>query len=275
MLEWSAHYPLAQILWGALCSELFGFSFAVLRLSTLILAWGGLVAFYLTLREMGIRPLPASLGTVVLLCNPVLFMLSHSFMTDVPFVSVMNGSLLFYVRWTKRGHTHDLALGSALAVVAFLIRQLGAALALAPIGYVLLMRLVGGPPRILTWPQRLCLLMPFVGLGLTLGWIRGVHGGTRVYQEGRGSQLYLVHVRMDLSAGVPARHPASRTCPLAAHMGNGQGSVVACPHLGYRDHGNPLRPLSLASGRAAPALGSHPDLERTRYGAQIDCRVDT
>src|SRR6266478_4845531 len=141
-----------------------------------MLAWGGLVAFYLTLREMGIRPLPASLGTVVLLCNPVLFMLSHSFMTDVPFVSVMNGSLLCYVRWTKRGHTHDLALGSALAVVAFLIRQLGAALALAPIGYVLLMRLVGGPRRILTWPQRLCLLMPFVGLGLTLGWIRGVHG---------------------------------------------------------------------------------------------------
>src|SRR3712207_7580105 len=26
MLEWSAHYPLAQILWGALFSRLFGFS---------------------------------------------------------------------------------------------------------------------------------------------------------------------------------------------------------------------------------------------------------
>jgi dolichyl-phosphate-mannose-protein mannosyltransferase len=183
MLEWSAHYPLAQILWGALYSQLFGFSFAVLRLSTLILAWAGLLAFYLTLRELEIRPLPATLGTGMLLCNPVLFMLSHSFMTDVPFVSIMNGALLCYVRWTKRGHTHDLALGSALAVVAFLIRQLGAALALAPIGYVLLIRLVGGPRRILTWPQRLCLLMPFVGFGLTLGWIRGIHGETRVYQE--------------------------------------------------------------------------------------------
>jgi hypothetical protein len=183
MLEWSAHYPLAQILWGALYSQLFGFSFAVLRLSTLVIAWAGLLAFYLTLRELEIRPLPASLGAVMLLCNPVLFMLSHSFMTDVPFVSVMNGSLLCYVRWTKRGHTHDLALGSALAVVAFLIRQLGAALALAPIGYLLLIRLAGGPRRILTWPQRLCLLMPFVGFGLTLGWIRGVHGETRVYQE--------------------------------------------------------------------------------------------
>src|SRR5688572_21224991 len=38
MLEWSAHYPLAQIFWGALFSRLLGFSFIVLRLSTLVLA---------------------------------------------------------------------------------------------------------------------------------------------------------------------------------------------------------------------------------------------
>src|SRR5918912_1123720 len=44
MLEWSAHYPLAQILWGALLSRLLGFSFAALRLSTLLLAWAGLLA---------------------------------------------------------------------------------------------------------------------------------------------------------------------------------------------------------------------------------------
>ena len=58
MLEWSAHYPLAQILWGALFSRLWGFSFAVLRLSTLVLAWAGLFAFFLTLRELGIKPSP-------------------------------------------------------------------------------------------------------------------------------------------------------------------------------------------------------------------------
>jgi hypothetical protein len=183
MLEWSAHYPLAQILWGVLCSQLFGFSFAVLRLSTLVLAWAGLLAFYLTLRELEIRPLPASLGALMLLYNPVLFMLSHSFMTDVPFVSVMNGALLFYARWTTRGRTRDLALGSGLAIVAFLIRQLGAALAVVPIGYLLLMRLVGGPRRVLSWLQCLWLLVPFLGLGLTLWWIHEVHGETRLYDE--------------------------------------------------------------------------------------------
>jgi hypothetical protein len=95
VLEWSAHYPIVQVLWGALFSLVFGFSFGILRVSTLVVAWLGLLAFYLTLREMEIRPLAAAVGTLVLLCNPVLFMLSNSFMTDVPFVSIMNGHSCF------------------------------------------------------------------------------------------------------------------------------------------------------------------------------------
>lgn len=186
ILEWSTVYPIAQILWGALFSQLFGFSFAVLRLSTLVLAWAGLLAFYLTLRELEIRPLPASLGTFVLLCNPVLFMLSHSFMTDAPFLSVMNGALLFYARWATRERTLDLALGSGLAIVAFLIRQLGAALAIVPIGYLLLIRLKGGTRRTLSWPQCFWLLLPFLGLALTLWWIYAIHGETRLSHQKAG-----------------------------------------------------------------------------------------
>jgi len=121
VLEWSTVYPLAQILWGALFSRLLGFSFAVLRLSTLVLAWAGLLALYGMLRELGTRPLLAGLGTLLLWCNPVFFVLSHSFMTDVPFVSVMNAALFGYVRWVNRGRTWDLGLGSVLAMLAFLI----------------------------------------------------------------------------------------------------------------------------------------------------------
>jgi hypothetical protein len=133
MLEWSAHYPLAQILWGALFSRLLGFSFVILRLSTLVLAWAGLLAFFLTLRELGIKPVLAGLGTLMLWCNPVFFVLSHSFMTDVPFVSAMNAALLGYVRWLMRGRTGDLSLGGVAALLACLIRQPGAALALIPL----------------------------------------------------------------------------------------------------------------------------------------------
>lgn len=86
MLEWSAHYPLAQIIWGAVFSHIFGFSFFTLRVSTLVLEWAGLLAFFFTLRTLGIAPLLGALGTLALFFNPVLFVLSHSFMTDVPFV---------------------------------------------------------------------------------------------------------------------------------------------------------------------------------------------
>src|SRR5215469_159679 len=183
MVESSSHYPVAQILWGALFSQLFGFSFGVLRLSTPLLAWGSLLAFYLTLRELGIRPLPACLGTIVLLCNPVVFMLDNSFMTDAPFLSIMNGALLWYARWTLRGRTQDLALGSGLAIVAFLIRQPGATLAVVPVAYLVLMRRLGGTRRVLPRSQQLCLLVPFLGIGLTLEWVHAIHGETRVYRE--------------------------------------------------------------------------------------------
>ena len=183
MLEWSAHYPLAQILWGALFSRLLGFSFAVLRLSTLALAWAGLFAFFLTLRELGIKSVLAGLGTLLLWCNPVVFVLSHSFMTDVPFVSAMNTAILFYVRWVKRGRTGDLSLGSVAALLACLIRQPGAALALIPLAYVLLARMAGGERRVLPWSQGVWLLVPFLGVGLTFWWIHAVHGATRVALE--------------------------------------------------------------------------------------------
>jgi Dolichyl-phosphate-mannose-protein mannosyltransferase len=183
MLEWSAHYPLAQILWGALFSRLLGFSFTALRLSTLVLAWAGLLAFYGTLREVGVRPRLAGLGTLMLWGNPVVFVLSHSFMTDVPFVSLMNAALFGYGRWAKRGRTGDLSLGSVAALLACLIRQPGAALALIPLAYLLLARVAGGARRPLPWAQRIWLLVPCLGVGLTFWWIHAVHGETRVALE--------------------------------------------------------------------------------------------
>src|SRR5262249_34295180 len=48
VLDWSVHYPLAQILWGALFCLPYGFSFSALRVSTVVLAWLGAWALYRT-----------------------------------------------------------------------------------------------------------------------------------------------------------------------------------------------------------------------------------
>jgi 4-amino-4-deoxy-L-arabinose transferase-like glycosyltransferase len=170
-------------LWGALFSRLRGFSFAVLHLSTLVLAWAGLLTLYGTLRELGTRPRLAGLGTLLLWCTPVFFVLRHSLMTDVPFVSLLSVALFCYVRWVKRGRTWDLSLGSVAALLAGLIRQPGAALALIPLADLLLARMAGGARRALPWSQGVWLLVPVLGVGLTVWWIHAGHGETRVALE--------------------------------------------------------------------------------------------
>ena len=78
--DWSAHYPLAQILWGALICLPFGFSISALRVSTVVLAWLGALAFYATWQGLG-HPRPDSLiATFLLLANPVFY--PHVFVHD-------------------------------------------------------------------------------------------------------------------------------------------------------------------------------------------------
>ena len=128
VLDWSIHYPFAQILWGALFCLPFGFSFSALRVSTAVLAWLGALALYGTLRELGRTRGESLIATLVLIANPVFFVLSFSFMTDVPFVSVSNIAFFFIVRGFSRKSSLELWLGCAFGVFAFFIRQLGIAI---------------------------------------------------------------------------------------------------------------------------------------------------
>jgi Dolichyl-phosphate-mannose-protein mannosyltransferase len=128
ILDWSVHYPFAQILWGALFCLPYGFSFSALRVSTVVLAWLGALALYGTLRELG-RTRDASLiATVILVANPVFFVLSFSFMTDVPFVSFANIAFFFIVRGVCRNNSFELCVGYVFAVCALFIRQVAVAI---------------------------------------------------------------------------------------------------------------------------------------------------
>src|SRR5437762_11189228 len=66
VLDTSAFYPITQILWDALFARLAGFSFVVLRSSTVVLAVFGCWAVYLTLRELDCRRSMALLGALAL-----------------------------------------------------------------------------------------------------------------------------------------------------------------------------------------------------------------
>ena len=127
----------AQVLWGALFCSIFGASFTVLRISTLILGLGGLLAAYGLLREARAPKWIASFGCIVIALNPLYLSLSYSFMTDVPFTCVSLMAVYAYVKALKHDSIRMIALGTVLACIAVLIRQLGVMLPIAfSLGYL-------------------------------------------------------------------------------------------------------------------------------------------
>jgi len=80
---WSASILGWQLYLGALFARLFGFSFTVIRLSTLLVA---MLTAYLTQRTLvraGIREWNAMIGTLALVLSPVFLSVTFSFMTDI------------------------------------------------------------------------------------------------------------------------------------------------------------------------------------------------
>ncbi len=131
LLPWTGASLVLQAWYGAALCSIFGFSFAVLRASTVALAVSGAIASLLLLRALGVRGRALALGTSVVALNPLYVNLSFSFMTDVPFAVAALWAGYGYVRALQRRSVSLLAAGSLLASAAILIRQHGIFIALA------------------------------------------------------------------------------------------------------------------------------------------------
>ncbi|MCC6723803.1 MAG: glycosyltransferase family 39 protein [Saprospiraceae bacterium] len=128
---WLSMTLLAQVLWGTAFCKLFGFSFTVLRCSTLVLGWVGIQAGYRLCRELGQSSQTSLLIALLLAFNPLFFSLSFTYMTDVPFFAFTMLSVLFYTRYFQKSEAKWLLLGSFFALAAVFVRQLGLLLPLA------------------------------------------------------------------------------------------------------------------------------------------------
>jgi hypothetical protein len=140
ILEISAIYPVTQILWGALFSLPFGFSFGALRISTIVLATLGAWAFYLTLRELGFARRIAMIGSFLLTTNPTVILLTHSFMADVPALSLASCATLLLVRGWQHSRPLELWAAAPLSMAAVMSRQVAVAIPLAALVACMLRR---------------------------------------------------------------------------------------------------------------------------------------
>ncbi|HEX7786871.1 MAG TPA: glycosyltransferase family 39 protein, partial [Methylomirabilota bacterium] len=125
ILDWSVSQNVAQVLWGALFCLPLGFSFTALRLSTWVASLLGLLGLHRLLRELGVGRADALLGVALVAFYPVYFILSVSFMTDVPFVTAMIWSFAALARAQVRGSPRSLAGAALFACLAVALRPVG------------------------------------------------------------------------------------------------------------------------------------------------------
>ena len=123
--DWLSMTLITQVLWGASFCKLFGFSFTVLRFSTLILGYFGVIACWLMVRALGLRGFFPALVALVIAFNPLYFSLSYTFMSDVPFFSLLCLSILFYVKFFKSEKFKWFLWANVFALATIFIRQLG------------------------------------------------------------------------------------------------------------------------------------------------------
>ena len=115
---------LTNVLWGSLFCAIFGFSFSVLRMSTLVAAVLGLSGVYLLAREYGAPRWLSLLAVAIVGGDPLFYFLSYTFDTDVLFSTVVIWSGYFYSRALTNGSTRDMVVGTGLAIIATLSREL-------------------------------------------------------------------------------------------------------------------------------------------------------
>jgi hypothetical protein len=137
--KWGEMTLFSHALWGALFCIPHGFSFTALRFSTLVLSLTGALAMYGLIRQLQGPRVLALVCALTLVFNPIYFALSNTFMTDVPFAALAILSALFFVRHLQGGSDTDLVIGTIVAVISTLSRQIALCLPFA-LGVTLLLK---------------------------------------------------------------------------------------------------------------------------------------
>jgi hypothetical protein len=125
---WLAPNMPFQTVWGALFCLPFGYSFSALRISTIVLGMVGLVAFRALAVEHGLSRGAANLLTFCLASSPLMFKLTLTYLSDVPFVALTLVAVLFYTQALRGDRWLDWAAASAAASATIFVRQFGIAI---------------------------------------------------------------------------------------------------------------------------------------------------
>ncbi len=133
--DWPAMTLIVQVLWGTVFCKIFGFSFTVLRLSTIALGvWSSWIAFLFFKHYTNNWKLAYG-GTLLLIFNPLFFCLANSFMTEVPFLALFLPGVYYFVKFLDDPENQFANKywtgGLVFSLLATMIRQTGLLLPLS------------------------------------------------------------------------------------------------------------------------------------------------
>ncbi len=132
--DWLAMTLILQVLWGAFVCKIFGFSFTVLRIATVLLAVGGTWSCFIFFKKFCNHKIVAYLAALLLLINPLYFSLANSFMTEVHFLVAFIPGLYCFTQYldANQSSTNKYWWGGMLfSMMATMVRQPGLMLPLA------------------------------------------------------------------------------------------------------------------------------------------------
>lgn len=115
----------SHLVWGFAFVKLFGFSFTVLRFSTLISSLIGIFVLNKLLSSITKNKVTAFIGCLVLLFNPLYFNLSNTYMTDVNFNTLLLLCCYFAHRFYETRSLVPFVLVFVMSSLLVLIRQFG------------------------------------------------------------------------------------------------------------------------------------------------------
>ena len=121
--EWSAPSLVGQTLYGGLLVRIFGPSFTVLRISTLILSCALALILWRTLQALDVGNTTSWIVVLAWIFNPIQFSLSFTYMTEIPFAFFAGLGLWAMVRHVETGRVGFLAASGLGLGFATLIRQ--------------------------------------------------------------------------------------------------------------------------------------------------------
>jgi hypothetical protein len=161
--DWPAMTLIAQVLWGSLVTFIFGFSFTVLRISSLFIGLFSVWIFYKILIFSGISKKISMGGALLLMFTPLFFNAAFTFMTEVYFLFSLNLSILYFLKFFKSEQNKDLVLGTLFVLITTLIRQPGIILGFAFTFVFLLNKKIGKRHLIIALIPTIVSLIGYLG----------------------------------------------------------------------------------------------------------------